>query len=220
LPQTNRYGGALTSYRVSSISFYNGKALVMDTAGVLRLYDWTQATPALLDVFIGTCWNLNQNSVLSRAASGTCFMTGPKATGLYTQAITEVYFEQGEILIESQWLNLPTATVMRGIAHSPISNKIALVSTDTNALYAIKVLNVLPTSKTSALTRLQYPANSDVGGRVIRMRDAGVGRSIVELDVTLSAGATSLPATMGRNYVEIALLSTPSSLIDVREFKA
>ena len=220
LPQTNRYGGALTSYRVASISYYSGKALIMDTAGVIRLYDWTQSTPALLDLFIGTCWNLNQNSVLSRAASGTCFLTGPKGTGLYTQALTELYFEQGEILVESQWLNFPTATVMRGVAHSPVSNKAVVVSTDTNSLYAMKVLNVTPTVKVGGYTRIQFPANTDVSGRIIRMRDAGIGRSIVELDVTISAGATSLPATMGRNYIETALLTSPSSLFDIREFKA
>ena len=219
-PATNKYGGALTSYGISSVSFYNGKALTLDRAGIIRLYDWTQSTPALLDMYIGTCWNLSQNSVLSRAASGTCFVTGPKASNLYTQAVTEIYFEQGEILVESQWLNFPSSTIMRGVVHSPISNKIAVVSTDTNSLYAMKVLNVLPTAKTLSTTRIQYPANTDVGGRVIRIRDAGIGRSIVETDVTLVAGATGLPSTVGRNYIELALITSPSNMVDIREFKA
>jgi hypothetical protein len=218
LPVLPKMGGALSSLQVGSLSYYNGLLLTLDTGGVLRLYDWTGG-PTLLDTSICNTWNLNQHTMLSNSASGTCYLTAPRATSLSNQMITEVYFAKGEIVMQANWAGLPASSVIRGCCLSPNTGKLAVLSTNSNSQFAMKVLNVTSPGTTSVMTRIQEPATLDVPGRIIRFRDAGIGRSCVDLDVTISAGATSIPCGADMNYVELSMLTSPNKW-DIREFKS
>jgi len=217
LPVTNRYGGALTSLQVGSMSYYNNYLLVADTGGIVRLYDWSGG-PTLLDQYFCTAWNLNQTIMLSNAASGTCYMTTPQANNLYNHAIHEVYFEKGEILVESCWTGMLNSTTLVGTTQNN-SGKMAMITTGTTSPCAMRVFNVTSPVKVNVLTRAQDPVSLDVPARVIRIRDAGIGRTFCESDITISAGASSYPCTADRNYIELALLTSPNKY-DIREFKS
>lgn len=217
LPVTNRYGGALTSLQVGSMAYYNNYLLVADTGGIVRLYDWS-AGPDLLDQYFCTAWNLNQTIMLSNAASGTCYMTTPQANNLYNHAIHEVYFEKGEILVESCWTGMFNSTTLIGTAQNT-SGKMAMITTGTTSPCAMRVFNTTSPVKVNVLTRAQDPVSLDVPARVIRIRDAGIGRTFCESDITIAAGASSYPCTADRNYIELALLTSPNKY-DIREFKS
>lgn len=217
LPVTNRYGGALTSLQVGSMSYYNNYLLVADTGGIVRLYDWSGG-PTLLDQYFCTAWNLNQTIMLSNAASGTCYMTTPQANNLYNHAIHEVYFEKGEILVESCWTGMFNSTTLVGTTQNN-SGKMAMITTGTTSPCAMRVFNVTSPVKVNVLTRAQDPVSLDVPARVIRIRDAGIGRTFCESDITIAAGASSYPCTADRNYIELALLTSPNKY-DIREFKS
>lgn len=217
LPVTNRYGGAQTSLQVSSMSYYNNYLLVADTGGIVRLYDWS-AGPDLLDQYFCTAWNLNQTIMLSNSASGTCYMTTPQANNLYNHAIHEVYFEKGEILVESCWTGMLNSTTLIGTAQNT-SGKMAMITTGTTSPCAIRVFNTTSPAKVNVLTRAQDPPGLDIPARVIRIRDAGIGRTFVESDITIAAGASSYPCTADRNYIELSLLTSPDKW-DIREFKS
>ena len=217
LPITNKYGGALTSLQVGSMSYYNNYLLVADTGGIVRLYDWA-GSPTLLDQYFCTAWNANQTIMLSNAASGTCYMTTPQANNLYNHAIHEVYFEKGEILVESCWTGMFNSTTLVGTTQNN-SGKMAMITTGTTSPCAMRVFNVTSPVKVNVLTRAQDPVSLDVPARVIRIRDAGIGRTFCESDITISAGASSYPCTADRNYIELALLTSPNKY-DIREFKS
>ena len=217
LPITNKYGGALTSLQVGSMAYYNNYLLVADTGGIVRLYDWA-GSPTLLDQYFCTAWDLNQTIMLSNAASGTCYMTTPQANNLYNHAIHEVYFEKGEILIESCWTGMSNSTTLRGTAQNN-SGKMAMITTSTTNPCAMRVFNTTSPTKVNVLTRAQDPVSLDVPARVIRIRDGGIGRTFCESDITISAGASSYPCTADRNYIELALLTSPNKY-DIREFKS
>lgn len=217
LPITNKYGGALTSLQVGSMSYYNNYLLVADTGGIVRLYDWSGG-PTLLDQYFCTAWNLNQTIMLSNAASGTCYMTTPQANNLYNHAIHEVYFEKGEILVESCWTGMFNSTTLVGTTQNN-SGKMAMITTGTTSPCAMRVFNVTSPVKVNVLTRAQDPVSLDVPARVIRIRDAGIGRTFCESDITIAAGASSYPCTADRNYIELALLTSPNKY-DIREFKS
>lgn len=217
LPVTNRYGGALTSLQVGSMAYYNNYLLVSDTGGIVRLYDWA-GSPTLLDQYFCTAWNANQTIMLSNAASGTCYMTTPQANNLYNHAIHEVYFEKGEILVESCWTGMFNSTTLIGTAQNT-SGKMAMITTGTTSPCAVRVFNTTSPAKVNVLTRAQEPVSLDVPARVIRIRDGGIGRTFCESDITIVAGASAYPCTADRNYIELALLTSPNKY-DVREFKS
>lgn len=217
LPITNRYGGALTTLQVGSMAYYNNYLLVSDTGGIVRLYDWA-GSPTLLDQYFCTAWNSNQTIMLSNAASGTCYMTTPQANNLYNHAIHEVYFERGEILVESCWTGMSNSTTVVGTTQNT-SGKMAMITTGTTSPAAMRVFNTTSPAKTNVLTRAQDPPGLDIPARVIRIRDAGIGRTFVESDITIAAGASSYPCTADRNYIELSLLTSPDKW-DIREFKS
>lgn len=217
LPVTNKYGGALTSLQVGSMAYYNNYLLVADTGGIVRLYDWSGG-PTLLDQYFCTAWNLNQTIMLSNAASGTCYMTTPQANNLYNHAIHEVYFEKGEILVESCWTGMFNSTTLIGTTQNT-SGKMAMITTGTTSPCAIRVLNTTSPAKVNVLTRAQDPPTLDIPARVARVRDGGIGRTFVESDITIAAGASSYPCTADRNYIELAFITSPDKW-DIREFKS
>lgn len=217
LPVSNRYGGALTSFQVGSMSYYNNYLLVSDTGGIVRLYDWA-GSPTLLDQYFCTAWNLNQTIMLSNAASGTCYMTTPQANNLYNHAIHEVYFEKGEILVESCWTGMFNSTTVVGTAQNT-SGKMAMITTGTTSPCAIRVFNTTSPAKVNVLSRAQDPPGLDIPARVVRIRDAGIGRTFCESDITIAAGASSYPCTADRNYIELSFLTSPDKW-DAREFKS
>lgn len=156
--------------------------------------------------------------MLSNAASGTCYMTTPQANNGYNHAIHEVYFEKGEILVESCWTGMSNSTTIVGTAQNN-SGKMAMVTTSTTSPAAMRVFNTTSPTKVGVLTRAQEPVGLDVPARVIRIRDAGIGRTFIESDITIAVGASSYPCTADRNYIEMAFITSPDKW-DIREFKS
>lgn len=218
LPSTPQVS-APTSLRISSISYYNGYVLAVNTAGVLFLYDWTQSTPVLLDMYFKTGWDLNNSSVLSASASGACLLTGLLSLSQgQSQAVCEIYFEKGEILEQDIYYN-NRVSGYTGNSYDPIQNYAVAITSDTTSGTPLRVFRTTGAKKVNVPTRIQDPINVDISGRIIRLRDGGVGKCCVELDTSISSVPTDLVCTDNMGYIEIALATSPDRQ-GFREFKA
>lgn len=210
---------ALTSLRVASMSYYNGYLLVSNTAGVLYLYDWSQATPQLLDSYFRANWDLTNCTVLSSSVSGTCYMTSiPSNSQGINQPLIEIYFEKGEILCQDVYFN-NRVSGYRGNWIDPVQNYAGCFSSDTSSGTPLRVFEVSGNNKVTVSTRVQDPISVDISARIIRIRDNGLGRKIVETDTSIPSAVTNVTATDNTSYIEIALATSPDRW-GVRRFKA
>jgi hypothetical protein len=218
-PAITRVGGALSTYEISAMTYYDNYLLIATTSGTLQLYDWSQSTPVLLDTLQYNNWNNTYAPCLSNNVSGTCYFVSSCQTGSNYGAINEICFDRGRLFPASVWTGMNTTAVGSALTLSPSSQILGMGTGNSSSLPAMKIYSVTPVDKVNVQTRLQDPPTVDITGRVIRIRDAGVGRSFVELDTTVTAGVNELPANNGSNYIELALITSPNKW-DVREFKA
>lgn len=218
IPSTPQ-AAAPTSLRVASMSYYNGYLLVANTAGVVFLYDWSQSTPTLLGSFAKSAWDLNNNVTLSQSVSGSCIIAnfGTMAQG-QVQGIGEIYFEKGQI-VSQDLLFTNRVAGYTGCSLDPIQNFAIVITSDTTSGSPLRVLRVSGNNKVNVTTRIQDPVNVDISGRIIRIRNGGIGRKVVEVDTTIPSAETNVSATENMQYIEIALTTSPNKW-GVREFKA
>lgn len=219
LPVTNRIGGALSSsFFIASITYYNNYVLVSDTAGTLLLYDWS-GTPTIVDKLVYNGWNGSHTQILSNSVSGTCYYTSGNTSSTVNTGINEINFEKGKLFVASVWGGTYQQLVPSALVLSPSSNILGM-STGANSSYpSLKIYDVTAMDKVNIQTRLQDPPGLDVAGRVIRIRDSGIGRTFVDTDVSISAGLNQVASTNACNYIELALITSPDKW-DVREFRS
>lgn len=219
LPVTNRIGGALSSsFFIASITYYNNYVLVSDTAGTLLLYDWS-GTPTIVDKLVYNGWNGSHTQILSNSVSGTCYYTSGNTSSTVNTGINEINFEKGKLFVASVWGGTYQQLAPSALVLSPSSNILGM-STGANSSYpSLKIYDVTAMDKVNIQTRLQDPPGLDVAGRVIRIRDSGIGRTFVDTDVSISAGLNQVASTNACNYIELALITSPDKW-DVREFRS
>lgn len=201
---------APTSLRVASISYYNGYALIANTAGFIFLYDWSQSTPTLLDTFFISGWDLNNNPVLSVSASGSCILTGMKAmTQGQSQACHQIYFEKGEICVQDSFFN-NRRSGYNGNCQDVVQNYFGIWTSDTTTGTPLRIFKQSGNNKVNVPSRVQDPPLTDISARIIRIRDGGVGKCCVESDTNIGSVETQISATDNTDYIEIALATSPN----------
>lgn len=219
LPSTPQVA-ALTNLRAGHLSYYNNLLLVTNTAGLVYLYDWSQSTPALLDRQYGSVWDLNQVQCLTPSVSGVTYTVPAGTTAYANYNLMELCPMGSSIAMTDNYVFGTTGSldVICGSLDAQ-TGKLVMYTTQTSAGPAYFVYQTTPPGPVNIPTRIQDPVTVDVPGRIIRIRDGGIGRTVVDLDTTIGAAQTDLVANNGSNYIEIALTTSPSKF-DVRQFRA
>lgn len=219
LPSTPQVA-ALTSLRAGHLSYYNNLLMVSNTAGMIYLYDWSQSTPALLDRQYGSSWELNQVQCLTPSVSGITYTLPAAATNYANYNLMEMCPMGSSIAVTNNYI-LSTTGSMDAICGSldPVTGKLVMFTTQTSAGPSYLIYQTPPPTRVNVPTRIQDPVTVDVPGRIIRIRDGGIGRTLIEYDNSIGAAQTEIPATNGANYIEIALTTSPNKF-DVRQFQA
>jgi hypothetical protein len=135
--------------------------------------------------------------------------------------IHQIYFEKGAISFASSFNN-EIALGYNQVGLDRVNNIAFIMANTTTANYQLRTFDVTPNNKVTvptAIQRLVGPSFIYIGGRIIRLRDDGIGKALVELDTTIGAAQTDLTATEDHRYIELTLTSGPSEW-DVREFLA
>lgn len=199
--------------QIIGLSYYNDKLLALTDLGLMFLYTWSTST--LLDTqYVGYSIAGSSSSCLCDLGSGSVAMSC-NPNGGSGGLLQEIYYESGKILIEDS-LVLPNAP--KSITYDPTTSFIG-VNGSSSAFTTCSSAKVSKTDKIQVTTRLQDPAGLDIPGRVIRLRKAKVGSSVVENDTVTSTGPQTINATDSRSYLEIAVRSSPEKF-DIREFDA
>lgn len=214
LPTTPNVGTTPTN-QISGLSYYNGNLLIQVESGPLYLYNMTASsyshTVMGSDAFGTSNW-----APLCQSASGfTILGRGQTNTGL--MASMECAFDSNQIVTVPRYNETGGRSTANWI-DSTTSRSFAISNDAGNGSLPFRGMSGGPYNKVSVDTRVQ-DSGTDVGARIIRIRDEGIGKKCVELDTNISAFTTPLPATEGHNYIEIAIISGPEKM-DVREFQA
>jgi hypothetical protein len=214
LPTTPNVGTAAV-HIVGGISYYNDKLLVSTNLGMYYLYRHSTATLLWAGLGIKGSTTAGTQATLCSSSSGQT-VNGNSTSGSVGQTIQDIYFDALNPIIETIFVG--TSTQNAATFRSPTR---ALANfNDSSNVISLRVLKGSPTNKVTVDTECQYPEGLQVAGRIIRIRDQGPGRSCIELDTSIPAAVTSLPATDGHDYIEIALVTSGGEKWDVREFTA
>lgn len=219
LPSTPQVA-ALTNLRAGHLSYYNNLLMVSNTAGMIYLYDWSQSTPALLDRQYGACWEANQVQCLTPSVSGITYTAPAGATTYANFNLMEMCPMGSSIAVTGSYVFGVTGSldVICGSLDA-LTGKLVMYTTQTSAGPAYFIYQTPSPGIVNVPTRIQDPVTVDVPGRIIRIRDGGIGQSMIESDGSIGAAQTDIPAMNGRNYIEIALTTSPNKF-DVRQFQA
>ena len=201
---------SVPTLQVTGLVYYNDKLLVLTDLGLMFLYKWSTST--LLDTQFTSPTSTSAFSCLVDLGSGSAAAAW---NGSGSTPLSEIYSDSEKIVFEDT-LYIPGT--IKSMSCDPTSNFIGISGTSSTftSYFSAK------TSKTSKIhipTRLQDPAGLDIPGRVIRLRKARVGASIVESDTSVGTGAQNIVATDSRSYIEIAVRTSPEKF-DIREFDA
>lgn len=217
LSQTPSGGITIANLRVASVAYSNGYLLVADTHGMVSLVNWASGT--VVDRFQMGPWDLNVGSAISPAVSGVVTMTGSQTTSnIPCQAVYELYIDQGQIAIQDVYYSNQAAGFTASTI-DPLQPYTTTMSALTTTGPGITVYRNSGNTRVNVPTQIQDPATVILSGRIIRIRDNGVGRKCVESDTSIPAATTQISATDGGQYIEIALTTSPNKF-GYREFKA
>jgi len=217
LPTTPNDGGAV-NHVVSGVSYYNDSLAVALDKGILYIYQYSTSTIVAKQICsLGGV--SNNNTVLCDAASGITTLTRPFSVNNYCSTSVLCFSASGSYY-QDVFFN-ETSQPNRYCGIEPSINRLWIGSSSTS-YYLARTFDITALSTSQVQTRIQNPPGTDVTGRIIRIRDDGINRSMVELDQTISAGQQLLNAYKNHNYIEIALTGTRfvDEAWDIREFEA
>jgi len=212
IPQSPSVGTQLQA--ITGLANYGKYVVAVSDHGMMYCINWDngQITDALI------CGQSTNSMSLSNSVSGTVILPAAQSPPTAGGTLTEVWFETGKFVIQDIFVEENTQLTFAA-AIDPVANKVVRLATST--ILKARVFNISPMNKTLVDTRIQFPLGTDIPGRIIRLRDTGIGSAWVELDTTIGASLSSLQATEDKNYIEIALTSNPQPVgWDIREFKS
>lgn len=197
---------------VVGLAAYDKYVVAATDRGTIFCIDWDAG--AVVDRMM--CAHGTNNLSLSNSVSGTFLLpSGNAPTSNYT--LTEVYFGSGKFSIQDVFVEESGISTF-GASIDIATNRAVRVSS--SSAFKARMFNITPANRVGVDTRIQYPLGTDIPGTIVRFRDAGIGKAIIESITSIGASVTSIPATEDVGYIEVALTSSPSGGWDVREFKS
>lgn len=203
---------------VSALNYADDYLIAVSNSGYL--YQYKYSTSTLLNTqFVG---NGNGStggvSLSSLSASGMALMTYGRSPSSQGLEISEVNFTNNNLTLCSIYANEANIE-SQNVGFDSITNRGWYISTN-NSFYSLRVFDVTSPQKVTSPTRSQNPPGTDVGARIIRIRDEGIGKAFIELDTNVSAGVQQLVATKDHDYIELAIISGSPDKFDVRTFQS
>lgn len=215
LPMTNNVGTTPTVY-VTGLSYSDPYLAVTTSSGFLYIYNQSTAT-LLWQGLAPMPSSSTTGTPLCAAACGTTIIGRGITVSTNGAAIGEFYFGNGvgsyeatsfaEVTSQLSFVGVDATSKKSWVTHNSTSNFMQVRIFDITSGY------------TTETTEIQNPIGTQVTGRIIRLRDPGVGKASVEVDQNIGAASTSVRCTDDHNYIEIALAGGTEK-DDFREFKA
>lgn len=207
---------ATAAVYISALNYADDYLIAISNSGYM--YHYKYSTSTLLNTqFVGNGnGSTGGNSLSSISASGMCLMGYGRAPSSQGLEVSEVNFTSNNLTLSSIYTNEANLEC-QNVGFDPLTKKGWYISTN-NSFYALRVFDVTSPHKTTSPTRLQDPPGTDIAGRIIRIRDDGIGRTFVEIDQNVSAGLTQVPCTQDHNYIELAIESGSPDKFDIRTF--
>lgn len=205
LPTTPNVGTAPVQV-VSGLAMSGDRLAVVTHFGILYIYQYSTSTLIYSGIVNGGD-STSQMSTLARSSSGTTLIGHGETPSFVPTAITEMFFDATQPNFESTFYNELNGSIP-AVGMDPTTNITWLVFNSTGNFITLRTFNGPSVNKVSDTTRIQS-SGVDVTGRILRIRDAGIGRSCIELDNNVTAGVNSLTVTDNTNYIELALTSAP-----------
>lgn len=219
LPTTPNIGTAPTVETVVGLAHYPPNLLVISDFGNMFMYEYESST--LLHrspVPQGTTVNPSNGVILSNSASGYAIM-GTNLTYSNTP-LAEVVFNLPNLILNKPFWNSDVnagSQIIQIKINPNIGVAVASFSTVTGYPLYLYKLNSTQLLKNIEQIELQKPEGFRIAGRVIAIRDYGVGQTAVEIDQQVSNIQNPLSFTDGGNYIVLAM-TTDETYWDIREF--
>lgn len=215
LPKTNNVGTAPTIY-VHGLSYSDPYLAITTSSGFLYVYNFSTTT-LLWQGLAPMPTSTTTGTPLCAAACGTAIIGHGSSTSTNGIGIGEFYFGSGVGSYEAVAFN-EVNTQLTFVGVDPISKKAWTSNNNTSNFLQSRIFNIT-TGYTTETTEIQNPVGTQVTGRIIRLRDPGVGKASVEVDQNIAAASTAVKCTDDHNYIEISLAGGTEK-DDIREFKA
>lgn len=203
-----------TAIAVTGLSYSSGILSVMTEDGILLIYNYDTST--LMSIHkvgdsttsTGDTGTNGGSSCLCDAASGYTLYAANYITGnnsvLSSLDMTKSDWPFQDILYAGS-ANTTVATAINRVTGMCVVLRTSLSSATQN----FAMLQFTPNRSTNSYTSsMEYPTGTPVAGRLIRIRDGGVGSAQIELDTQIPAGGQDLPTTAGEDVIEVVLTQT------------
>lgn len=225
LPRTPNNGTSPTSYGISALAYSNGQLLASTTRGVIYTLQHSASSVLSDGEFLGgdVLYPTDTSFIsFSNVVSGSCFgnMPGISNAGSY-KPIPVFWIGNSNPTVANNIFTENTSNIIYSSVSPGSEYFVAACSVSSNSAFRVKVFRFLdPLVYDFTSTRIQYPLGVDISGNILRLKDGGIGNVVIDLDQSVPAGVTNLPAAKWNSYIELALDGAASSveLWDVRQF--
>lgn len=211
LPTTPNTGSAPT-HIVTSLCLDGNTLYVATNIGFLFIYDYSSST--LIDQKMGfksTSTTTDGGYLLAHPASGVTYSI-PNITPTNGAMVNQLTISASTSMIEDQAFIHFVTSKPNTIGYDYSVNVGWVLYNNVIKLFQSPIV-----STTGVQTEIQDPAGTAVAGRIVRLRDPGVGKAYVVSDQTVSAVETVIDSRQSGDYIEIALDSNGNNF-GVRRF--
>lgn len=224
LPRTASNNSTPNYYPIVSLAYdASSTVIAAHSGGSLVAINWTTSSiinelPTYENTYPGA------NVALSNYSSGVILQASDSPGSRLYCAINELFFNpKGLKPLDTTYINSYILSGTHDLQIDPTGTKGFILSNDINGnTFKIRTFSITPTGSVLTKTRAQDPIGVDITGSVIRIRDRGYGKTVIDLEQTITAGDNYPIAADGNNYIEVLLngASGASEKWDVREFTA
>lgn len=216
--------GTTPIINVMSLAWSPSYLLAATDCGQLLHYDWSTKTLVNQSVIPFNGNGINPNLILSNAASGTCIMAGGGTINNW-KVVNEMHFNTSRLSQESYApIEINSGCLDAGI--NPDVKQGWVIINTSQSIVQLRLFDMPEMGQVDVSTTIQDPPGVYGSGRIIRIRDSGPGTASVDYDGVIPNVATNLPATDGKNYIELGLIGNtitglgPYTSWDIRQMEA
>ncbi len=217
LPTTPNVGTA-PSQVVTGLSHYPPNLAVTTAYGLLYIYEYESSNLLYTQRIVdgqGTSGSY-AGTILCASVSGHTLLGHGRAGGQGEQSFTEIFFDAQNPVYS--WYKQVNSQRLISLHINPQSQKGFLTNSSPSDM-GFRSYNISGISKTTEATECQNPPGVRVPGRIIRLRDQGIGQICVEADTNIPDTPTNVICSEGCNYIEIAIIDDGGTdKWDIREF--
>ena len=216
LPTTPNTGSAPTNETVTGIAHSPPYLLATSSFGTLYHYNYNTSTMLnRYPITFGGSNSPNIGSCLSNGSSGFAIMGQVANTS--DMVLSGIFFDTLTPTFQSYVDMDNSSQVVKNIRIDANTKTVAVVYSGVSLPASIRTYLYSGSRKKTETTEIQDPPGARISGRIIRIRDDGIGRAVIEVDQTISAAEESLLCTEGKDYIEIAVNDAVDKW-DIREF--